>query len=206
MFKNLIIALASLTVVLTGTVNAADPSLVGWWKLDEGSGTTAIDSSGHGNNGTLQDTATFTTEGHLRGAVQLDGAGDYIDCGSSSVFNVGNAVTLAAWVWADPGFSYPDWSGIIMRGGPNIDTFALYYNRRTDGVDGHGRQRGLGDVRQRMASRSRNVRRQDEDDLSRRLVRDHGRRIGPDRIQQRPAAPGRRTRRDTDYTLARRPA
>src|SRR4030043_1592219 len=25
-------------------------------------------------------------------------------------------------------FPSPDWSGIIMRGGPNLDTFALYYN------------------------------------------------------------------------------
>ena len=28
-------------------------SLVGWWKLDESSGTTAYDSSGLGNDGTL---------------------------------------------------------------------------------------------------------------------------------------------------------
>ncbi len=128
MFRQLVLMLAVLAVGLTGVVNAADPSLVGWWKLDDGSGTTAVDSSGNGNHGTLQDTATFEAQGYLRGAVRLDGDGDYIDCGSSNVFNVGNAVTLAAWVWADPDFSYPDWSGIIMRGGPNIDTFALYYN------------------------------------------------------------------------------
>ncbi len=128
MYRHFILALASLAVVTAGTVRAADPSLVGWWKLDEGSGTRAIDASGNGNDGVLQDTATLEAEGHLRGAVRLDGDGDYIDCGSSDVFNVGSTVTLAAWVWADPDFSYPDWSGIIMRGGPNIDTFALYYN------------------------------------------------------------------------------
>jgi hypothetical protein len=32
---------------------AQDPSLFGWWKLDDGSGTTAVDSSGRGNDGTV---------------------------------------------------------------------------------------------------------------------------------------------------------
>ncbi len=44
------------------------------------------------------------------------------------MFNITNEVTLAAWIQPDPDFAYPDWSGIIMRGGANIDTFALYYN------------------------------------------------------------------------------
>jgi len=30
-----------------------DPNLVGWWTLDEGMGSTAVDWSGHGNHGTL---------------------------------------------------------------------------------------------------------------------------------------------------------
>ena len=31
-----------------------DPSLVGWWTLDEDMGTTAVDWSGHGNHGTFE--------------------------------------------------------------------------------------------------------------------------------------------------------
>jgi hypothetical protein len=31
-----------------------NPNLVGWWKLDEGSGAITLDRSGHGNHGTLQ--------------------------------------------------------------------------------------------------------------------------------------------------------
>ncbi|MDI6447745.1 LamG-like jellyroll fold domain-containing protein [Anaerobaca lacustris] len=129
MFNHRVITLAALAVILAGAVHAADSSLIGWWKFDEGAGATAFDSSGNGNHGALQGSATLDTEGFLRGSVLLDGDGDYVDCGSSTVFNVGSAVTLAAWVRADPDFTYPDWSGIIMRGGPNIDTFALYYNR-----------------------------------------------------------------------------
>ncbi len=48
MFVVLVLGLA-----LTSIVEAADPSLVGWWRLDESSGTTARDSSGNGNHGTL---------------------------------------------------------------------------------------------------------------------------------------------------------
>jgi hypothetical protein len=128
MSRHFILACATMAIALASAAQGADPSLIGWWKLDEGSGMTAFDSSGNGNHGALQGSATLGAEGILRGAVLLDGDGDYIDCGSSDVFNIRNAVTLAAWVWADPDFGYPDWSGIIMRGGPNIDTFALYYN------------------------------------------------------------------------------
>ncbi|MCH8121327.1 MAG: hypothetical protein IIC00_16575, partial [Planctomycetes bacterium] len=42
-----------LGLALTSIVEAADPSLVGWWKFDDGSGTIAKDSSGNGNDGTL---------------------------------------------------------------------------------------------------------------------------------------------------------
>jgi len=34
-------------------IPVTDPNLIGWWKFDEGYGDTVIDSSGHGNDGTL---------------------------------------------------------------------------------------------------------------------------------------------------------
>ena len=100
--------------------------LVSHWKMDDGTGLLAADSVG-GNDGRLQGDATWT-EGFLGGAILLDGLGDYVDCGNKPAFNITDAVTLAAWVQARGDFAYPDWSGIIMRGGVNIDTFALYYN------------------------------------------------------------------------------
>ncbi len=41
----------------TGTPNAVAPGLVGWWRLDEGSGQIVSDSSGNGNNGFLGTTS-----------------------------------------------------------------------------------------------------------------------------------------------------
>jgi hypothetical protein len=105
--------------------------LVAYYALDDAGGLIAVDSIA-GNDGVLQGDATWVTAGYSGGAVLLDGQGDYVNCGSAEAFNITDAVTLAAWVKADGDFSYPDWSGIIMRGGPNIDTFALYYNRPTN--------------------------------------------------------------------------
>ncbi|NLH43377.1 MAG: hypothetical protein GX448_16175 [Planctomycetes bacterium] len=35
------------------TTHAGDPTLIGWWKLNDGAGTTAADFSGNGHNGTI---------------------------------------------------------------------------------------------------------------------------------------------------------
>ncbi|MCL5406739.1 MAG: LamG domain-containing protein [Deltaproteobacteria bacterium] len=60
-----------------------DPSLVGYWKLDEGSGSTAYDYSGHGNDGQWHGTAAGTSGYYSAGHGQswagyFDGSTDYI--------------------------------------------------------------------------------------------------------------------------------
>jgi hypothetical protein len=73
-----------------------DSSLVGWWKLDETSGTIAADSSGKGNNGTVRGARWIS--GKIDGALQFDGVDDYVNCGNSASLNITGQVTLAAWV------------------------------------------------------------------------------------------------------------
>ena len=89
-----------LSVVLSCAANAADPSLVGWWRLDESSGTTAYDSSGKGNNGTLHGNPQWET-GMIGGALHFDDASsDYVEIPFSEhlrVLNQGD-FTHAAWV------------------------------------------------------------------------------------------------------------
>ncbi len=114
-------------LVLPGMALAVEANLIGFWTLDQTSGTTAYDASGNGNEGTLMGNPMWTV-GNIGGALELDGTEDYVDCGNADILNITQQVTLAAWVKVDSSFAYPDWSGIIMRGGPNIDTFALYYN------------------------------------------------------------------------------
>jgi hypothetical protein len=58
MCKKLILLVSIVVVlVLTSGAYAVDPDLVGWWRLDEGSGNTAVDLSNSGNDGTIHNTA-----------------------------------------------------------------------------------------------------------------------------------------------------
>jgi hypothetical protein len=66
-----------LGLVLTGTADAADPNLVGYWTFDEGSGTIVHDSSGQGNDGTIEGAPQWVA-GKIGGAMQFDGDGDQI--------------------------------------------------------------------------------------------------------------------------------
>ncbi|MFA5099135.1 MAG: LamG domain-containing protein, partial [Candidatus Paceibacterota bacterium] len=66
-----------------------DTSLVGYWKFDEGSGTTAYDASGHNNNGTLTNGPTYTTGKVGSYALSFDGTDDWVNIGNGSIINFG---------------------------------------------------------------------------------------------------------------------
>ncbi|MHC4580570.1 MAG: LamG-like jellyroll fold domain-containing protein [Planctomycetota bacterium] len=77
-------------------ISITDPSLVGWWRFDEGYGTTAIDSSGNGHDITLHNITW--EDGVFGGAVHFHGVG-YGDVENFRYSN--NALTVCAWVWHD---------------------------------------------------------------------------------------------------------
>ena len=67
--------------------------------LDEGGGTTAADSSGNGNSGTLQNGASWTS-GRSGGAVSLDGVDDTVLISNAAgLTSITNGLTVAAWVY-----------------------------------------------------------------------------------------------------------
>jgi len=83
-------------------------NLVGWWKLDETSGTTAYDSSGRNHHGALNGGFTFSgnsengVSGKFRGAVHFDGTDDYINVGDVSDLSFpNNTFTISCWFKAD---------------------------------------------------------------------------------------------------------
>ncbi|MBA7521863.1 hypothetical protein ES705_13974 [subsurface metagenome] len=81
-------------------VEITDPNLVGWWTLDEGSGTTAVDWSGRGNHGTLVGDPQWV-DGYDGGALQCDG-GDWVTTGLMPAdygLDGANAKTVTAWVY-----------------------------------------------------------------------------------------------------------
>lgn len=76
--------------------NVGGPTgLVGYWRLNDTNTTTASDSSGNGNSGTLTNGASWTS-GKYGGAVGLDGVNDYVSIRNSSSLQPAN-VTVAAW-------------------------------------------------------------------------------------------------------------
>ncbi len=73
----------------------SDPDLIGWWKLDEGMGTTALDFSGHNHHGTIS--GPDWAPGYDGGALDfITGEDDRVSVGSFDV--VGNGITLAVWI------------------------------------------------------------------------------------------------------------
>ncbi|MGR9087268.1 MAG: LamG-like jellyroll fold domain-containing protein, partial [Gammaproteobacteria bacterium] len=77
------------------TLQAINPDLVAYWPMDPGTGSTLPDMSGNGHTGTLVNGAVLTTSG----GVLFDGVDDYVDVGQFDI--PGNAMTIAAWFWAD---------------------------------------------------------------------------------------------------------
>jgi hypothetical protein len=109
---------------LTLTVNAP-LGLVGWWKLDEGSGTTAADSSGNGNTGTLVNGPQWST-GQVDGGLKFDGADDRVD-----IPNVNHNVGASDFTWST--WAYPRrltnlWEGLVANGDYSPALYSKVYN------------------------------------------------------------------------------
>lgn len=108
--------------------------LVGHWKFDEGSGTSAVDSSGNNNIGTLTNGPTWTT-GKIGGALSFDGTDDYVQTIGNEL-NVANNITMAAWIKADAtNMRHIIWQGNASgNGGGAEEEISLNTGNTTDGA------------------------------------------------------------------------
>jgi hypothetical protein len=91
-------------------VAVTDPTLVGWWTLDEGVGGTAVDWSGHGDHGTLVGDPQWV-DGYHGGALDFDG-NDHVDTGNTTDLATW---TVAAWVISPAAPSGAAASGPVHR-------------------------------------------------------------------------------------------
>ena len=130
MREKLLLLVSTLLIVgpaLTSTIRA---ELVGWWKLDDGSGTIAQDSSVNGNHGTLQGDPEWT-DGQIDGGLTLDGDGDYVELPIGSVIASLSDSTIALWVnYSGEGGG---WQRIFDFG---TGTTNYIYLCPSDGIDG----------------------------------------------------------------------
>jgi hypothetical protein len=76
-------------------------SPVGYWRLDETSGTNAADSSGNSHSGTYNGSPTLNQASLLvsdaNASVNFDGVDDYINLSNPSALRLTSAFTLEAW-------------------------------------------------------------------------------------------------------------
>jgi len=70
--------------------------LVGWWKMDESSWGSVIDSSGNGNTGTVAGGATVAA-GKFGNGGSFDGSDDYVGVGISAFPTGSNPRTMSLW-------------------------------------------------------------------------------------------------------------
>ena len=91
-------------------VDPGTDGLVAYYALDNDT----IDNSGNGLDGIIMGDPTFV-EGVAGMALDLDGDGDYVDCGTNDVLNnLSDAMTVAAWV--NIRSVNHQWMSIVMKG------------------------------------------------------------------------------------------
>jgi len=73
------------------------PGLAGYWDFDEGSGQTAVDKTGNGNNGILS-SGVQRTSGKIGSGVQFDDVNDYVKVSNRTGINFSNDFTIAMWI------------------------------------------------------------------------------------------------------------
>lgn len=121
------LALAAAAIgLLAPAAGAAGPA--GHWKLDDGGGATAADSSGNGNAGAVGGATTWIT-GKRGGALHTGGGGAGVRIARSSLLEPASGITVSAWVrrTGSPGaYKY-----IVAKGatGCIAASYALYTGR-----------------------------------------------------------------------------
>ena len=103
----------------SNTASAATPTppsgLVAAYSFNEGSGSTARDSSGSGNPGTLSN-ATWAT-GKYGNALNFNGTNARVNVANSSSLQLSSGMTLEAWV--NPSTVSSAWRDVVYKGDDN---------------------------------------------------------------------------------------
>lgn len=124
-----LVLVLSLTTGIALAVDVAS-GLVGYWPLDGN----AKDTIG-GKDGKLVGGATWTKNGYLKGAVELDGNTGYVEVSGFKLTT--DTITAVAWI---NGWKQTDWTGIVVGRGAtpfwmgftDQDTVSYVWNNDSD--------------------------------------------------------------------------
>ncbi|MHC4665581.1 MAG: LamG domain-containing protein [Planctomycetota bacterium] len=105
-----------------------DANLLGWWKLDDGTGGTATDSSGYNNSGTIEtiDVNVWWVTGRadVNYALEFDGGRVLVpDGGATPELRPEYRVSVCAWVYHSE--AHYEHGRIVSKGKDNKETYAL---------------------------------------------------------------------------------
>lgn len=85
--------------------------LVSYWNFDEAKDDTVNDLVGN-NDCTISGTPTWI-KGKFDGGLELNGIGNFLDCGDDKSLDITDTLTIAAWVKIA---AFGNWDGIVTKG------------------------------------------------------------------------------------------
>ncbi len=111
----------SITTNDTGGGGGVPNGLVAAYGFDEGSGSSAGDSSGNSNAGTLSG-ANWTSSGKFGKALEFDGTNDKVSVPDANSLDLTNGMTLSAWIKPD---TLTDYRTVLLKERPSNLSYAL---------------------------------------------------------------------------------
>lgn len=101
------------TITITYAPTFTGNALVAAYAFDEGSGSSATDSSGNSNTGTLIASPTWVAPGRYGSALQFNGTSQYIDVNDSNTLDLTQSFTISLWV--SPTATSTNYSALVNK-------------------------------------------------------------------------------------------
>lgn len=105
------------------TANFGSGQLVAAYAFDEGSGTTAADASGNGQNGVIT-SGSWTTSGKHGTALTFNGSSSWVTVPDSVLLDLSTSLTLEAWIY--PTAVPNNWKSVMMKEDSGFYVYGLY--------------------------------------------------------------------------------
>lgn len=123
---------------VTANFTATPPGPVLSYSFNAGSGTSAADSSGFNNTGTISG-ATWHTGGKFGKALYFDGINAVVTAADTASLDLTTGMTLEAWVYptALSGGTSGGWRSVLFKEQPGALTYGLYAHSPANHASGY---------------------------------------------------------------------